>query len=353
MKECSFLHDYLKPNFLSDLNKKITRLEIKKSNLTHILPDTFDSVTFKTTLISLTIDNDLEIENHPLKFQMMSKGSFKGLSSLNYLAIVNCPSLAVLDTAALDNLKGSLSQLKISRIPNMFEPSSVLSSSTLSKITVVDFQRMNIPSINNLSFTSIAANVKSLNLANSKIESIEASTFDKFWVLESLFLELNLLMTLPQGVFDKILNIPYIVISLKSNRWECDCLLTSLQRLILDNPTTFPESAACYAPLEMQDIPIANAELCSEETSGSTYRIRSTTSQPSISDPESFECDENEGCDIEPPTSIDPPVIEPDEMCIITYGCAVRCRKINEENLSKEILDLPLQVRQKLINILK
>lgn len=296
----------------------VTKLEIKRSYLTHILPDTFDSDTFRGALTSLTINNELEIENHPLTFQMLAKGSFKGLSSLSYLAITDCPSLAILDTTALDNLKNSLMQLKISRIPNIWQPSSVLSSSTLSQITVVDFQKMNIPSIDSSSFTSIASNVKSLNLAYSKIESIDTKTFEKFKALENLYLQLNLLTTLPPKVFDKILTKPSLTITLSSNQWNCDCDLLHLQKLILFNPTTFAESASCVLPPELQGREIAIVELCPEESSKTTFMISSSLFQTSVSDEP--ECDDdNENCNSEGPTSTDPPETSENNEVSTTY----------------------------------
>lgn len=308
------------------MNKKVSKLEIIGSNLKHILPDTFDSETFRATLTSLTIDNALEDERNPLIFNMLAKGSFKGLSSLSSLTIQNCPTFNVLDKAALDNLKDSLTQLKISRIPNEWQPSTLFSSSTLKKITNVDFQRTHIKSINNSSFTSIAAGVKTLNLANSKLETIAANTFAKFKVLENLFLQLNLLKTLPTDVFDNILPGSTLTIVLTSNKWVCDCELQFLQQLILDNPVTFSESASCFSPRDFQGKEIADVELCSgtqettligsstidEETPGTEPPI--ATEPPSTDPPQATEPPETLPPETESPETVPPTTEAPETL---------------------------------------
>src|SRR5690349_7741896 len=187
---------------VSDLKLKVRKLDIIKSNLKYILPDAFNSIVFKDFLTTLTIDNDLNNANDPLVFQMLAKGSFKGLTALSSLVITNIPSLNVLDKNATDNLVDSLETLRIFSIANPWSPSSLLSATKFKKLTYVDLRGNHISSLDSSSFSSIADVVKTLILTTSKIESISVDTFSDFKALQSLYLQNNLLKTISAKTFD-------------------------------------------------------------------------------------------------------------------------------------------------------
>lgn len=264
LERCAFESDGLPEKWLSELNAKVSKLDIINSTLRNILVEAFNSDVFKTTLLSLTIDNKLNVADNPFTFQLFAKDAFKGLTKLSTLIILNNPTLEITDPSAFQNIAGNLIQLKITRIANPWSLSRISSSTKFKKISTVDLQYNNFSSLNGSMFTSFAEYVKSLILTNSKIESIAANTFSNFKQLEALFLESNLLQTLEPGLFDAILTLPDIQITLRSNYWHCDCDLSSMQTMIADFPDAFPGELKCNTPLTMRNFEIVSAELSNE-----------------------------------------------------------------------------------------
>lgn len=241
-------------------------LEISKSNLRYILADAFNYDVFKTSLWSLTVNNDLNVANDPLVFQMVTKSAFKGLTALKTLVIRNIPSLSVLDKNALDNLIESLEQLEITRIANTWSPNSLLGASKFKKLTYVDLQYNNFISLNGTSFKSITESTETLLLANSKIESISADTFSSFKALKDLYLQNNLLTSIPADAFDNLWSKNGFFLNIQSNRFDCTCELTEFQLMIEAHGNAIIGTVRCTTPEWLSGVEIAFADLCPETT---------------------------------------------------------------------------------------
>lgn len=281
LEKISFTDNCLKEYWLSDLNLNVTNLEIKNSKLNCIVVDAFNSNTFITTLITLTIDNSLYVGTSTHVFRLISN-SFKGLMSLTNLTIVNNPNVAVSDKYSLENLMNSLTYLKISNTTNTWYPSSLLSSLNFSKIITVDLQQNDFPKITRSSFIGIAKNVKTLILTNSKIAAIAVDTFANFESLEKLHLQNNLLTHLAEGIFNSVL--PPVQVYLQGNKWDCVCNLAPMQKMLQDYSNAFPGTIKCYKPTGMEAVEVVNAELCSEETNPTTLTLSVSMSDYSPSD---------------------------------------------------------------------
>lgn len=263
--ECKFTDDIIREYWLSDLKVKVRTLDIIKSNLMYILPDAFDSDVFRASLLSLTVDNDIDIDN-PFVFQMISKGSFKGLTRLSSLIITSFPTLNVLDKAALDFLTDSLITLRISQIADTWTPNSLFASAQFKKINEVDLQFNNFPSLDGSSFTSIGDTVETLILIKSNIKSIAVDTFSKFKVLQLLFLQNNLLTSIPAEVFENLWQTPGFVVNLRGNIFHCDCTMVPMQAMIESHKSSFDGVVRCSTPKDLEEIEIIFAHLCEEET---------------------------------------------------------------------------------------
>lgn len=266
MNESKFEGNNLKDKWLEDLNYKITKVDIIKSNLWYIPPNSFDTKVFWTSLTSLTIDNELNDATDTHVYQMVGKTAFNGLTALSALSISNMPSIDLLDKTSLDLLVDTLMTLKVLRVANTWQPSKLLSSSTLNKLTYVDLQWNNFGELNSGSFPSIADSCKTLILANSKIESITAYTFSSFTVLQDLYLQNNLLTTIPADAFNNLWSIAGFSVNMQANLFHCDCDLIEVQDMIDSHQTWFDGAVKCATPEEHLDVEIIAAILCSEDT---------------------------------------------------------------------------------------
>lgn len=140
LQRCKFKFDGPGERWLSDLNMKVTKLDIIDSDVTAIFTNAFNSDVFTRTLSHLKIDNSMNASSEPFVFQMFSRESFNGLSTLNELTITNNPTLSIVDPFVLSLLNDSLTHLTISRIVNPWPVGRALSQIVLNKIKVVDLQ---------------------------------------------------------------------------------------------------------------------------------------------------------------------------------------------------------------------
>jgi hypothetical protein len=266
LKRVKFSNNVLRANWLSQLKTKISKLSIISSNLEMIAIDAFNSETFKETK-ELLIDNSLNDASNSFVFQMVDRLSFNGLTSLTTLTILSSPRLRVFTEVAFAFLSNSLTTLKISKIANSFSPGSLLASTNMTKIYTVDLRDNNFPSINASLFRGITENVKVFILSNSKIEQIDVNTFQYFKTLQALYLQSNLLTTLPDGIFDNLLALSIGIITLHNNKWHCDCDLYMVQEMIVEYPTIFESTKSkCSTPEDLLDHYVYEADICPDGT---------------------------------------------------------------------------------------
>lgn len=262
-----FNENHINSLWLSSLSIKVRELKITKSALTHYSPNAFDSGVFSTTLLSLIIDNSLNVGFHPLVFTI---NPLRGLLALNKLLILNSPSLRIVDSSALEPVKETLTDLRITRIANTWHPQDLLAVVNFSKLANLDLQLNNLPIINSSSFIGVSESLRQLSIVNSRVHSIETGTFDRFRTLQNLYLGYNMITSLPAEVFMKALtNNKKLRITLLNNKLHCDCDLFSLQDLITKHVGNFQgQLLKCFTPPELSNFDLVGTELCSGQTSG-------------------------------------------------------------------------------------
>lgn len=277
----------MREEWLSQLDTKITRLDIIDSNLLYIMTKAFNSDVFRGTLSKLKIDNSMISSENNFAFELLSKEIFFGLTSLTQLIITNMPELIVKDKTIFRHLENSLTHLTISQIAKPWILPNALNATVLKKISQVKLEVNHISSLDQDSFRGIAENVNSLYLTNSRIETIAAKTFSNFKSLQTLLMDSNLLQNLPSGVFDSLMGNRNIEISLEKNKWRCDCNLIDTKTMILENRSSFTGSIKCAEPEDLSNKEIVDADFCSTST---TVQL---TSQSEIIEG----CDEDGGDD--------------------------------------------------------
>lgn len=290
LKDCTLTNDAISRNWLSTLSIKVSELEITNSNLKYIRVEAFDSAVFKRNLNSLTIDNSLYVASNSLIFQFFAADSFKGLSTLTSLTLLNIPTMDVQEPLALEHLE-DLRSLKISRIANAWSPSSLLSAVKLN-ITELDLSFNNFKSLNASMFTGVAASVKILTLSSSKIVHIASKTFDNFDAVHTLYLMSNSLTIIPSDLFDVVLN-NKLSVDLASNKWICNCDLLFLQELMLANSKVFGTQVKCASPDALKDIAIVKLDVtdfCPPDANETT-----DIEEPPVTPPEDTTSKETEG----------------------------------------------------------
>lgn len=188
----------------------------------------------------------------------------------------------------LEPMAGSLTKLVLQEIgndssSNYFIPNDFTGSTPLSNLKSLTMKYNNIRSLNFSSFSGVKA-LSELNLANSRIETLNVNTFDfASSTLRTIQLQNNLLKTLPDGIFDKLqMGVEKIKINLKNNLFHCDCDLIYLQNKMLEYPAVFQDVATCWTPEDLKDVAIKEVDLCpttdeSTENSSSESSSEATT----------------------------------------------------------------------------
>lgn len=248
------------------MGKRIQKLEVKQSRLKNIKADAFNSNVFKNSLTFLSINNRNYFDDDYNAFHITTREAFNGLTSLSVLTIRSIPSLQIFDFPMI-YLNETLVQLTITHLTSSWDMSQLLSKVIFINIKTVDFRNNNFPSLNQTCFSGIAEKVEILYLLNSKIEQIEMKTFDDFKSLQELYLQENILKTLPENIFSNIIQLPSLVsIVLRENPWNCECDIMPLQTTVVEYIEIFPDELRCSTPEDRFDVLLIKIDdVCLEE----------------------------------------------------------------------------------------
>ncbi|XP_022900268.2 carboxypeptidase N subunit 2-like isoform X1 [Onthophagus taurus] len=116
-----------------------------------------------------------------------------------------------------------------------------------------------------------ARNLEALYLRNNHLKSLDVKVFERLSRLNVISLEGNDLTTLPEGIFDDISIKSDTSISLKGNRFDCNCDLKWLQTMYLENPEIFKDS-----PPECEEGSFTDTDFCPNGEVSSTKGISPT-----------------------------------------------------------------------------
>lgn len=147
----------------------------------------------------------------------------------------------------LTNLK-ALQIEEISTVP--FNLKNATGTGKMIKLETVSFKHNNLcRTINYKTFRGLTS-VMRLFLSYSKIQSIGPGAFDAISErIHEIYLIGNLLKTLPNNLFDKLLIMPQSwKVYYSDNLWECDCNLSGLKKYTERNKKHFANPIVCITP---------------------------------------------------------------------------------------------------------
>ncbi|XP_043283177.1 uncharacterized protein [Venturia canescens] len=108
-------------------------------------------------------------------------------------------------------------------------------------------------------------NVAAIHLTGSSISEMHVDSFKGTRSLETLFLNDNLLTSLPRGIFDPVLlaNSQFKV-SLSNNQWRCSCDFDWILYLLNSSREIFMESPRCSSPERNAFLYFTSAKFCDD-----------------------------------------------------------------------------------------
>lgn len=219
--------------------------------------EAFNSTTFND-LKEMTINGEFPEET---TLSLTNARSLVGLNNFEKLEIKNY--VAIHSNASLQGVSHSLCFLSITNIESTLFPRSLFGYITFSKIISLDISWNQLSStvFNNLTFTGLQESLKRLDMSNSRVTNITASTFENFLSIELINLQNNNIFSLSIGTFANFLLNPQFKVYLGNNPWICDMDICHL----IDFVNLEDENVVCNSPQGLLGHPI-NDTLCVSTT---------------------------------------------------------------------------------------
>ncbi|CAH2086225.1 unnamed protein product [Euphydryas editha] len=247
----TFVNAEIPQHWLSEIRFNVRELTIVGGNARHITSSTFMSF-LGSNLRTLILEN-IEING-------WDKSTLIGFSELRYLYIKDC-FLRDIRERALGVVRESLDLLDI-KASNSFNPINLTGSVEL-KVLTVDFSFNNFNDIlGPSSFTGLKY-CKRLLLNFCQITALRPGTFDHLESIKELHLDNNNLITVPVGLFNKLLSLEP-KIDLHGNNWHCDCSIKDLRNLLKQGLLIV--DPICYYPDEVNGMTLSDFEGYCNET---------------------------------------------------------------------------------------
>lgn len=152
------------------------------------------------------------------------------------------------------NVLEHLTHLKVLEIEEIntiaFNLKNATGNMQMNKLETVSFRHNNLcRTINYKTFRGLTS-VMRLMLSYSRIQSIGPGTFDAISEkIYEIFLNGNLLKSLPNKLFDKLMIMPQPwKVYYADNPWECDCNLNGLKNYVENYKKHFVNPIVCFSP---------------------------------------------------------------------------------------------------------
>lgn len=243
---------------VSDINvsPKIIELNIEdKQTIVDIEPDAFNSIIFENMEI---------LRIRKTQITHLRYGIFRGLSKLLCLVLTQMP-LTKMAPNFLEPLI-ALKSLEIEEVNTVaLDIRNATGTTKMKTLEHVSFRHNNLcRTINHKTFRGLTS-VMRLYVSYSKIQAIASGAFDP--IMNSIFsinLNGNLLKSLPNDLFDKLMQVPQPwKVYLADNPWECDCKLSGLKHCIERDKTHFANPIVCYSPQMYHGKFLSQVSMCS------------------------------------------------------------------------------------------
>lgn len=248
--------DWTLPSKWFSANVKINELIMQCRNFDVIQANAFDCEAFHS------------IEKLTLSFPstiILNSNTFNGLNSLKSL-IVEGSSLRGFESDTLNSVSQTLNELTLIE-NNKFSSPLLIDGLTGGTSEMIALK--NVKFNHNLGITitartfSALAHVVTLDLSSCQIVSVGRGAFDAISsTIQSLNLSKNKLITIPVGLFDRMLPAAVVQINIDDNQWQCDCDLCYLQWSLSTNLNFGSNIVACRNPIELRGQNIKTTQFC-------------------------------------------------------------------------------------------
>lgn len=142
---------------------------------------------------------------------------------------------------------------------------NVTGKGPLPAVQTLSLRYNDVPIIDRRLFSGVP-NVVSLYLTNSHVKTVGADTFaDISESVKQIFMNENLITTLPEGLFDRIIQRRKdFGLTIHKNLWHCDCRLKWIRDMMRDHPSVMKENLTCSSPVANAGKSFFVANFCNE-----------------------------------------------------------------------------------------
>ncbi|KAK0085124.1 hypothetical protein PV325_005744, partial [Microctonus aethiopoides] len=266
-QDCKFPDGKLKNCWLIS-NMKINEIRFENCELSEINIGAFAAKNFANT-VSLTIINT--------QITILKSYYFNEMKKLRKL-MIHDNIITEAEYNLLNAVSETLQIIELDR--SIINPNVLLNITTgkqLSQVQLVSLQGNNIPNLSQAILNSFP-NILSLYLDSSKIINVNVNTFTSINFIQQIFMNNNLIKTLPNGLFDNLLlHNPNFKLSVINNPWHCNCQLNWMQKMIIKYPKIFMTIPNCQTPEINGEKSFLNAEFCHESSDNVTTTENNTS----------------------------------------------------------------------------
>lgn len=255
------------------LNWLISNYPIKNIRIENCALKIIESRAF----INFTNTNSLTIINSQIS--SLKRDIFEGLSNLQSFTLQD-NLINEVEYDLLGKVAESLETIQLDRsLVNYQVLLNITMGNPLFKVQLVSLQGNNIPNISSELLQGFP-NVVSLYLDNSRISNVHRNAFQSVQTLQQIFINNNLITTLPSGLFNTILHYyPGFKLAATNNPWNCNCDLQWLQQMMINYPGIMLTIPRCLMPEINNDKSFVDAKFCSVSN---LTDIESSTTNASI-----------------------------------------------------------------------
>lgn len=248
-----FYDNLIQFDLSTDTTIRVVGLTIAFAELTEV---NFKANAFAATLFQgielLTLDN--------IYTKSIRSDAFANVKTLMHLTMIRS-NIVNFENGSLTAIGLTLRRLEYDSLQVPRDLVDMTGSSTMVRLAEVVISANLADTINRTTFVGLTF-VNNLTLAGCQITSIGLNSFDPIQnTIRTIDLSNNLLITLPDKIFDQITNSALDrTILLGGNSWHCDCRLIPLARqLIIRNLLTEFE---CNTPSCLENSPMDGIEYC-------------------------------------------------------------------------------------------
>ncbi|XP_077286290.1 uncharacterized protein LOC143911314 [Arctopsyche grandis] len=246
----------LTQDWINTTSFQILELSIHSAEIDSIENNAFKGFAFEE-LIYLQLEDT--------KIDSLEEGTFEGIQLLKYLVIHRC-EINRINEYALKVVAPNLERLIVMEMVLPLNVANLTGTVSFPNLWDVVIIKNKMASLDAGSFSRLE-NVEFVHLYSNQIENISCGNF-QMTSLKKLYLEHNLIASLDPCVFgdDVISGLDENAITLRDNKWNCNCDLNWLKQLKIENIIWDSPTCTSHANLHFEEVNFCDEELSTTDT---------------------------------------------------------------------------------------